>query len=239
MKKLFVLPLAALALAACENTSNSFLTAPDGANFQLVDETLRRTTGNAEVVATFSVEITGGTTTRQAGSPGINAEGQEVGTCFEGGRWQNPSNKKFAAKVPHDHCVMVAPSRMISLEPITSSITYDQRLGMSANTATEIFFSNLNASNYTVKWHSQSGMSGSGLINAIAVDQDGNAHGSFEFNLAEFGTGNTLGNLFQTYEDETENGGVENFGLHKEITATYFNPDGTTMPVKGYLIWVK
>jgi hypothetical protein len=238
MKKLFVLPVAAIvALGACNDVAP--VAGPDGANFQLVDETLRRTSGNADVVATFTVEITGGVAYRAAGTPGINAEGNEVGTCFEGGRWQNPSNRKFAAKVPHDHCVTVSPSRMISLEPITSSITYDGALGRSGNTATEIFFSNLNATNYTVKWHSVSGMSGSGLINAIAVDEDGEAYGRFTFDLADFATGNTLGNLFQAYEDATENGGVQNFGLNKEITATYHNPDGTTKQVTGYLIWVQ
>jgi hypothetical protein len=238
MKKLVFVPMVAvLALGACSEGAE--ILNPGSPDFALVDEALRLTTGNAEVVATFTVELAGGVATRAAGSPGINAEGDEVGTCFEGGRWQNPSNKKFAAKVPHDHCVTVSPSRMISLEPITSSITYDSRIGMSANTATEIFFSNLNATNYTVKWHSVSGMSGSGLINAIAMDQDGEAHGRFTFDLADFATGNSAGNLFEAYEDATENGGIENFGLNKEITATYHNPDGTTELVTGYLIWIK
>jgi hypothetical protein len=61
----------------------------------------------------------------------------------------------------------------------------------------------------------------------------------FTFDLADFNTGNTPGNLFMAYEDATENGGVENFGLNKEITATYHNPDGSTKQVTGLLIWVR
>ena len=122
MKKLALLPLAALAFtAACSDTNQ--ITAPNGANLELVSghgTTVTRAT--VDVRASFSFTTGGGTVsaTDYVGV-GINEEGKEIGTC-RNGRWTNPAGKQTGAMI-HAHCVRGAaaassPSQTITLEKI-------------------------------------------------------------------------------------------------------------------------
>jgi hypothetical protein len=236
MKMRFPL-IAALALAVTIVACNDMPVAPD-VNFELVDETLRRATGNADVIATFSYTIPGKPGIR-ANEPGINSEGKEIGFCHEDGtgRWMNPSNRRWANAVPHSHCLNEgADEKIISLEKITSQFVSQEQGGPGNRfTVTDLFLSNSN-DYFKVRWHGNSEqMTANGIVEAIAVDQHGNPFGKFVFNLADF-SGTT--NYFADYEATVEGAGVCVFGLSKTIDATYYAPDddeGVNVP--GTLYW--
>jgi hypothetical protein len=234
MKKLIFVPLAAFALlfAACSETSTEAM----GPQFQLVDESLRLTTGNADVIATFEYTIAG-----EPGiiinAPGINSEGKEIGWCNADGtgRWLNPSSKKYAAKLPHDHCVTTSTaSRVVRLEQITSK--YESKVVGQGHTVVNLYLSNQEDS-FKVVWNSNGGnIDALGVIHARAIDQNNVVWGKFVFDLADFG-GST--NHFAEYEHSTEGGGTCVFGLNKTIYAQYWAPGATapTASVPGKLYW--
>jgi hypothetical protein len=237
MKKLFVLPVATIvALGACSDVVS--VAGPEGPNFQLVDPSLRLETGNADVIATFSYTIPGDPGFR-AGEPGVNSEGREIGWCAEdgSGKWQNPSNKKWANAVPHAHCMNEgADEKRITLEKITSQyVSVERGAGANVFTVTDLFFSN-RTDTLSVRWHGQSTqMTGVGEVHARAVDQYGSVHGHFVFDLSDL-SGKT--NYFAEYEATVEGAGVCVFGLSETITATYSAPgDNVGKPVPGTLYW--
>jgi hypothetical protein len=251
MKKFAFLPLAVIvALGACNDATT--LVAPEGPNFELVDATQKVVSGaNIDIYAKFVVEVgTGNTITigdDDQPVPGMNSEGKPHGLCYSGGRWQNPSNKKFAAKVPHDHCRVVGEELIVGLESITGKHFVEQHAG-GARTSVGVNFNETGT--LQVKWNGAANvtanhkMEAAGRVHAVAVDQDGNPHGTFTFNLDQYDGGTT--NLFADYENETEGGGEGTFGLSGAITATYTYPVGKpgpngelTKPVSGVIYWIE
>lgn len=123
MRKLAVLPLAALALAACGDGSAP-VTAPDGPNHELVDpgQRVAATDVNAWVYGTFSLTFGGG-------DPGVIRSGpasfpgnpKNAGSC-EDGLWINPQGKRTSGSLtrPHPHCVGESTQTVqVVLEPIS------------------------------------------------------------------------------------------------------------------------
>jgi hypothetical protein len=254
MKKFAFLPLAAIvALGACNDAT--MLVAPEGANFELVDATQKVVNGaNIDIYAKFVVEVgTGNTVTigdDDQPVPGMNSEGKPHGLCYSGGRWQNPSNKKFAAKVPHDHCRVVGEELIVGLESITGK-HFTQNHGSGDNRRTSVGVNFNESGTMFVKWNAASGqeqnrkMEAGGIVDAVAVDKDGNPQGTFRFDLEDQYDGDTT-NRFADYENETEGGGEGTFGLSGAITATYTYPVGKpgpngelTKPVSGVIYWIE
>jgi hypothetical protein len=239
MRKFVVPVLSLLVVGACADAPTAV--APELASFELVDETQKRTSNaNISLFATFTLEISGGPAIREAG-PGINSEGKEIGACHAGGRWLNPSNKKYAAAVPHSHCMTVAAARTISLEPITAAHWTQLHAG-GARSSLKVALDE--AENLLVEWNGASAvtsnhqMEAKGVVHAHAVDQHGVRHGTFTFDLAQYAApGGT--NLFGEYEAETEGGGDTVFGLSQVIQATYTAPDLSTQLVPGTIYWTE
>ena len=126
MKKLALLPIAALAFtAACDDTKSPV--APSDANFELVDKTIRVDASqvNAHVCGTFTVTVPG-TPGYVLGMEGVVAgrvpgNSKPLGTC-DTGMWFNPQTKKTAGSEskPHPHCFVPGTEDLeIVLEPIS------------------------------------------------------------------------------------------------------------------------
>jgi hypothetical protein len=245
MKKLLVLPFAAVvAFAAC-GEQEPF--GPERPQFELVDGAQTRVTGaNVDLVATFKVESQGGVVYlgTDEGVPGFDSEGNPHGTCFTGGRWQNPSNKKFAARVPHTHCTVIGVERQIGLEPITAA-HWTQAHGTGTNLRTSYKLALDELGTMFVEWHAASSqesnreMRAGGEVIAHGATADGQRYGRFTFDLAAFAATPKDVNLFGEYEAQTEDGGITVFGLSRSITATFTHPDGRTENVAGTLYWTE
>jgi hypothetical protein len=246
MKKFAFASLAAIvALSACNDATT--VAGPNGPSFELTNGAhLRVTDANVELIATFKVDVQGGTVYlgTEEGVPGINSEGNPHGTCFIGGRWQNPSNRKFAAKVPHSHCTVVGVERQIGLEPITAAHwTQDHGSGTGLRTSFRIELNE--AGTMFVNWHAASGtvanreMRAGGIVEAFGKEVGGGRHGTFTFDLADFAEAPKDVNLFGEYEAQTEDGGMTVFGLSRSIEATFTHPDGRTETVDGTLYWTE
>jgi hypothetical protein len=241
MKKLLVLPFAAVvAFAAC-GEQEPF--GPERPQFELVSGGMDRADANIEIVASFTHTITGGTAYRTVGSPGINAEGKEIGICEEGGAWRNPAGKLTGAR-PHSHCVTVGSELTISLEPIsgTHEIYCFAACGNPTNRrlADKVVFNA--AADMLVEYDKESGnsanwfMNATGVIVAHAIDQHGNRHGTFTFNLNQFHGG--IADLFDAEVNiGTEEEPVYVWGLDRAINATYTAPGGAQTTVQGWIYW--
>lgn len=243
MKRIALLSLGAMALLAC---SDAPPTAPQsGPSAQLVSGGMDRDDANIEIVATFTHTINGlGSAYRTPGTPGINDEGKEIGTCLEGGAWKNPAGKVTGAR-PHSHCLSVSRELTISLEMIdgehetfchASCGNENRRVAdkVTFDAAGAMFVTYNKSSGNTSNWYMQA----QGVIIAHAVDQDGNRHGTFTFDLAQFAGTNGSPNLFDEYTNiGTELEPIYVWGLDKEIAATYTDPDGAETTVMGYVYW--
>lgn len=231
-----VLSLAAVLLAAaCAEPPTAVHISPGGPDFELVNEELQRRSGNVSVLATFRVEFPGGTIVvgdDENPVPGVNDEGKELGWCYSGGRWLNPSGKNFSKSVPHTHCIRTAEGRVITLEGITARHVAEVRGGKNNQFVVEDLDFGPD-DELRVRWHGQAGkMMAEGLIVAHAVDQSGTRHGTFTFDLAQYAAAE---NLFGMYELVA--GGESVYGLPRPIMATYNGPDGNTVDVEGSLYW--
>jgi hypothetical protein len=245
MKKLLVLPIAAVvAFAACSEQEPF---GPERPQFELVDGTQIRVTGaNIDVIATFKVDVEGGVVYlgTETGVPGFDSDGNPHGACFTGGRWQNPSNKKFAARVPHNHCTVVGVERQVGLESITAAHwTQDHGTGTGLRTSFKLALNE--AGSLFVEWNAAPGqeknrvMLAEGTVVAHGIGDDGMRYGTFTFDLADFAAEPTNVNLFGEYEAQTEDGGLTVFGLSRSITATFTHPNGVTETVDGTLYWTE
>jgi hypothetical protein len=211
--------------------------------FELVSGGIARADANIDIVASFTHTISGGTAYRAVGTPGINEEGKEIGTCEAAGAWRNPAGKITGAR-PHSHCTTVGQALTISLEPISGTHEIycfaacgnptNRRLAdkVTFDAAGSLHVEYDRSSAVSANWF----MNGTGLIVAHAVDQNGNRHGTFTFNLNQFHGGST--DLFDAEVNiGTEAVPVYVWGLDKAINATYTAPGGAQTTVQGWIYW--
>jgi hypothetical protein len=234
--------LTAVGLTACSEANS-----PLGPQQQLVDGTLRLTgteEGAVLAFATFTIATTGGTTTRAVGSPGINEEGREIGSCGEGGRWKNPAGR-WAGAIPHAHCVVVAEASLIRLEVVNARRWQHNR------NVYRMAFSNEEEASLYVQYQSAAGKTqAAGVMEAIAL-KDGVAYGKFVIDLGQYGAEgvNLLNGTCYLGDAETEAAQVadtENWRqcLDRVISADFFadvnaNPLTATPTnvVTGWIYW--
>jgi len=257
MKKFAFLSLAAIvALGACNDATT--LVAPESANFELVSGGMDRADANVEIVASFTYTIESNALPYRESGPAVNPAGNVVGTCVEGGAMRNPAGKVTGAR-PHPHCMGgdVTEELLISLEPISGTHEIHchhnndceggNRIYQEADKVTFDGLGNLFVTYNKVQNHQPRNwfMQGSGVIVAWAVDQYGNRHGTFTFNLDQFSNiasgvdANPAADLFDHF-NIAEEGEPEYivWGLNKSISGTYTYPDGVrTAPVSGWIHW--
>jgi hypothetical protein len=259
MKKIILVPIAAIvALGACDDVAP--VAGPQGPNFELVSGGMDRANANVRIVASFTYTIEGNALPYRESGPAINPAGNTVGMCVEGGAMRNPAGKVTGAR-PHPHCMGgdISEELLISLEPIwgtheifchhneNNCTSNDNRRAQLAdkvtfNAAGTMFVTYNKEENHQARnWF----MEGTGEIVAWAVDQHGNRHGTFTFNLNDFtnvasgSDADPAANLFDHFDIARE-GEPEYivWGLSKSITATYTYPDEvTTVPVDGWIHW--
>jgi hypothetical protein len=243
MKRFGLIPLAAVvAIGACQDSPTIVI--PDAAHFELVSGGIARENANIEIVATFTHTIQGDRPYRESGDA-VNPSGHVVGECVAGGAMRNPAGKITGAR-PHPHCMNSgAEELIIGLEPISGQHeTYchascgndNRRLAdkVTFNSAGDMFVTYNRESAVASNWYMQA----QGLIVAHAIDQYGNRHGTFSFDLSQFAGSAGGADLF----DENTNIGTELdpvyvWGLDRAITATYTAPDNTETPVQGWIYW--